>query len=144
MGGLALKPRVLIYDKDQAITRQLFWTLCENYDVVTANDLPTAVRRAAAYEPVVAVLDLNTFSSPDSDDTGVRILLYVKDHFPKSRILGMTADIFPVTRQKYLSLGVDELLDKPFDTQHLLDLMRRLAPLRSLDAIESGSFTLCY
>lgn len=139
-----MKPRILIYDKDQAITRQLFWTLCDNYDVVTANDLQTAVRRAAAHEPVLAVLDLNTPSSPDSDDTGVRILLYVKDHFPRSRILGMTAEAFPETKRKYNKLGVDELLEKPFDTEQLLDFMRRLAPLRSLDAIESGSFTLCY
>ena len=139
-----MKPRVLIYDKDQAITRQLFWTLCDNYDVVTANDLQTAVRRAAAHEPALAVLDLSTPWSPDSDDTGVRILLYVKGQFPKSRILGMTSEIFPESKQKYLRLGVDEILDKPFDTQRLLDFMRRLAPLRSLDATESGSFTLCY
>lgn len=138
-----MKPRILIYDKDQAITRQLFWTLCDNYDVVTANDLQTAVRRAAAYEPAVALLDLNT-PAPDSEDSGVRILQYLKSQFPKSRILGMTAEIFPESKQKYLSLGVDELLDKPFDTQQLLDFMRRLAPLRSLDALESGSFTLCY
>lgn len=139
-----MKPRILIYDKDQAITRQLFWTLCDNYDVVTANDLQTAVRRVAAHEPVLAVLDLNTPSYPDSDDPGVRILLYVKDHFPRSRILGMTAEIFPETKQKYNKLGADELLEKPFDTEQLLDFMRRLAPLRSLDVIESGSFTLCY
>lgn len=138
-----MKPRILIYDKDQAITRQLFWTLSDNYDVVTANDLQTAVRRAAAYEPAVAVLDLNELS-PDSEDTGVRILLYLKGQFPKSRILGMTSEILPESKPKYLRLGVDELLDKPFDTQQLLDLMRRLAPLHSLDAIESGSFTLCY
>jgi DNA-binding response OmpR family regulator len=139
-----LKPRILIYDKDQAITRQLFWTLCDSYDVVTANDLQTAVRRAAAYQPSVAILDLNTSASLDSEDTGVRILRYLKVHFPKSRILGMSAELFPGTKQKYLSLGVDELLEKPFDTQQLIDFMRRLAPLRSLDAIESGSFTLCY
>ena len=144
LGGLALKPRILIYDKDQAITRQLFWTLCDNYDVVTANDLQTAVRRASAYEPAVAVLDLNMPASSGSEDTGVRLVQFLKDHFPKSRILGMSAEVLPETRQKYLRLGVDELLEKPFDTQQLLDFMRRLAPLRSLDAIESGSFTLCY
>jgi DNA-binding response OmpR family regulator len=138
-----MKPRILIYDKDQAITRQLFWTLCDNYDVVTANDLQTAVRRAAAHEPAVGILDLNTLA-PDSDDTGVRILLYLKGQFPKARILGMTSEILAESKQKYLRLGVDELLDKPFDTQQLLDFMRRLAPLRSLDAVESGSFTLCY
>ena len=139
-----MKPRILIYDKDQAITRQLFWTLCEDYDVVTANDLHTALRRVSAYEPAVAVLDLNAPAAPGYEDAGLRILQYVKSHLPKSRILGMTSEIFPEAKRKYLSLGVDELLDKPFDTQQLLDFLRRLAPLRSLDGIESGSFTLCY
>lgn len=143
LGGLALKPRILIYDKDQAITRQLFWTLCDTYDVVTANELQTALRRAAAYEPAVAVLDLNAPVAPGYEDAGVRILQYLKGHFPKSRILGMTVETVPETKGKYFSLGVDELLDKPFDTQQLLDLLRRLAPLRSFDAAESGSFTLC-
>jgi CheY-like chemotaxis protein len=143
-GGLALKPRILIYDKDQAITRQLFWTLCDTYDVVTANDLPTALRRAAAYEPAVAVLDLSVPAIPGYEAVGVRILQYLKVHFPKSRILGMTIEILPETKRNYFSLGVDELLDKPFDTQQLLDLLRRLAPLHSFDAVESGSFTLYY
>lgn len=139
-----MKPRILIYDKDQAITRQLFWTLCEDYDVVTANDLHAAMRRASAYEPAVAVLDLNAPAAPGYEDAGLRIVQYVKTHFPKARILGMTSEVFPVTKRKYLSLGVDELLDKPFDTEQLLDSLRRLAPWRSLDGIESGSFTLCY
>ena len=139
-----MKSRILVYDKDQAITRQLFWTLCDNYDVVTANDLHTAIRRASAYEPAVAVLDLNSPAGPGSEDTGVRILLYVRDQFPKSRILGMTSEILSEAKKKYLRLGADELIEKPFDTQQLLDFLRRLAPLRSLDATESGSFTLCY
>jgi DNA-binding response OmpR family regulator len=139
-----LKPRILIYDRDQAITRQLFWTLCEEYDVVTANDLHTAMRRASAYEPAIAVLDLNSPAAPGYDDAGLRILQYLRSHFPKSRILGMTSEIFLDKKKKYLILGVDELLDKPFDTQQLLDFLRRLAPLRSLDGIESGSFTLRY
>jgi DNA-binding response OmpR family regulator len=112
--------------------------------VVTANDLHTAMRRASAYEPAIAVLDLNSPAAPGYDDAGLRILQYLRSHFPKSRILGMTSEIFLDKKKKYLSLGVDELLDKPFDTQQLLDFLRRLAPLRSLDGIESGSFTLRY
>ena len=139
-----MKTRILIYDQDQAITRQLFWTLSDNYDVVTANDLHSAIRRASAYEPSLVVLDLNSPATPGSEDTGVRILQYVKGKFPKSRILGMTSEILPEAKKKYLRLGADELIDKPFDIQQLLDLLHRLSPLRSLDAVESGSFTLCY
>ena len=102
------------------------------------------MRRASAYAPAIAVLDLNSPAAPGYDDAGLRILQYLRSHFPTCSILGMTSEIFPDKKKKYLSLGVDELLDKPFDTQQLLDFLRRLAPLRSLDGIESGSFTLRY
>ena len=54
-----MKPRVLIVDDDDAITQQLYWTLCDEYDVMVANDLPTAIRRAKIYEPAVSILDLH-------------------------------------------------------------------------------------
>ena len=139
-----MKPRILIFDSDQAITQQLFWTLCEDYDVVTANDFQTALRRVSSYQPVLALVELNANAGNDSADTGLRILDYMKAHLPKSRILGMTAEVLPETKKNFFIRGVDELLDKPFDTQQLLDLLRRLAPLRSFDSTESGAFKLCY
>lgn len=139
-----MKPRILVFDSDSAITQQLFWTLCDDYDVVTANDLLTALRRAVSYEPAIAVLDLSGNDFSGESNAGLRILQYLKTHFPKCRILGMTSEVLPATRQKCFQLGVDELLDKPFDTEQLLDLLRRLAPLRSMDSAESGAFKLCY
>jgi DNA-binding NtrC family response regulator len=139
-----LKPKILVFDGDHAITQQLFWTLCEDYDVVTANDLHTALKRASTYEPAVAVLDLSSSPVADSADTGLRVLEYVKDHLPKARVLGMTSEGLPAMKKKYLRLGVDELLDKPFETEQLLDFLHRLAPLGSFDAVESGASKLCY
>ena len=54
-----MKPRILIVDDDSVITQQLYWTLCEEYDVVTANDMQTAIRRATFYKPDVSILDLH-------------------------------------------------------------------------------------
>ena len=53
-----MKRRILIVDDDSTITQQLYWTLCDEYDVVTANDLQTAIRRATFYKPDVSILDL--------------------------------------------------------------------------------------
>lgn len=144
LGGSALKPKILIFDRDPAITQQLFWTLCDYYDVVTANDFHAAVRRAASYEPRVAILELNAPAVLGSADTGLRILDFIKTRLPKSRVLGMTSDIFPEERKRYFVLGVDELLTKPFDPEQLLGFLRRLAPLRTLDGVESGAFKFCY
>ena len=126
-----MKPRVLIVDDDEAITQQLFWTLSEDYDVVTANDMQTAIRRATVYSPSVSILDLN-FPPDDSPVVGLRILEYLKSHIPKSKVLVVTAADGAEVRRTCYAVGADEFLDKPFDVELLLRTMRRLAP-RPLD-----------
>ena len=126
-----MKPRVLIVDDDEAITQQLFWTLSEDYDVVTANDMQTAIRRATVYAPSVSILDLN-FPPNDSPVVGLRILEYLKSHIPNSKVLVVTAATGIDLRRTCYAVGADEFLDKPFDVEQLLRTMRRLAP-RSLE-----------
>lgn len=127
-----MKPRILIVDDDEAITQQLFWTLSDDYDVVTANDMHSAVRRATVYEPAVAILDLHLPPMSDSPEIGLRILEYLKTHLPESKVLVITSSYGPDTRNACHAVGVDGFLDKPFDTEQLLAAMRRMAP-RSLD-----------
>lgn len=129
-----MKPRILIVDDDEAITRQLFWTLNEDYDVVTANDMQTAVRRVTIYEPAVCILDLHLPPEVDSPEVGLRILEYIKSHFPESKVLVMTSASGIETRKACYAVGADEFLDKPFETEKLLSTLRRMAP-RSLEFV---------
>ena len=127
-----MKPRILIVDDDEAITQQLFWTLSDDYDVVTANDMHSAVRRAMVYEPIVAILDLHLPPVVESPEIGLRILDYLKTHLPESKVLVITSANGIETRKVCDAAGVDGFLDKPFDTEKLLATMRQMAP-RSLD-----------
>lgn len=127
-----MKPRILIVDDDEAVTQQLFWTLNEDYDVVTANDMQTAVRRVTIYEPAVSILDLHMPPEVDSPDVGLRILEYIKSHFPELKVLVMSSAGSIETRKACYAVGADEFLDKPFETEKLLSVMRRMAP-RSLE-----------
>jgi DNA-binding NtrC family response regulator len=129
-----MKPRILVVDDDEAITQQLFWTLCEDYDVVTANDMQSAVRRARIYEPEVSILDLHMPPAEDSPETGLRIIEYIKAHVPASKVLVMTPTSLIETLKACYTVGADEFLGKPFDTEQLLSTMRRMAP-RQLEVI---------
>lgn len=129
-----MKPRILIVDDDEAITQQLFWTLSDDYDVVTANDMQSAVRRARIYEPAVSILDLHLPPEVDSPEVGLRILEYLKLILPESKVLVITSANGIETRNACYAIGADEFLDKPFDTEKLLATMRRIAP-RSLDLV---------
>lgn len=129
-----MKPRIMIVDDDEAITQQLFWTLSDDYDVVTANDLPSAVRRATIYEPAVSILDLHLPPESESPEVGLQILEYLKTHLPDSKVVVITSANGMDTRNTCYAVGADEFLDKPFDTEKLLATMRRMAP-RSLDLV---------
>ena len=129
-----MKPRILIVDDDEAITQQLFWTLSDDYDVVTANDLQSAVRRARIYEPAISILDLHLPPEVESPEVGLQVLEYLKTHLPDSKVVVITSANGMETRNACYAVGADEFLDKPFDTEKLLSTMRRMAP-HSLDFV---------
>jgi DNA-binding response OmpR family regulator len=125
---IKMKPRVLIVDDDVAVTQQLFWTLCDEYEVMTANDLQTAVRRATIYEPSVSIVDLHLPPMAGSPEVGLRILGYLKDRLPYSKVLIISSAAGAEVQEACFANGADEFLDKPFEIEQLLAAMRRIAP----------------
>ncbi|HEY0407361.1 MAG TPA: response regulator [Pyrinomonadaceae bacterium] len=129
-----MKPRILIVDDDKAITQQLFWTLCEDYEVMTAHDLQSAVRRVTIYEPAVSILDLHLPPVLDAPEVGLRILEYIKGRYPQSKVLVLSSGTSEMRRACYRS-GADEFLDKPFEIEQLLATMRRMTTEGELQVV---------
>ncbi|HYH85731.1 MAG TPA: response regulator [Pyrinomonadaceae bacterium] len=129
-----MKPKVLIVDDDVAITQQLFWTLCDEFEVMTANNLSTAIRRATIYEPDVAILDLHLPPTLDAPDTGLRILDYVKRHLPASKVFVASSDPSVEMRKDCMRRGADGYFDKPLDLERLISTVRRTLISRRLVA----------
>ena len=128
-----MKPRILIVDDDDAITQQLFWTLSDDYEVMMANDLPTALRRARIYEPAVSILDLHLPPAVESPALGLRLLKYIKAHVRDAKVLVISSAGSIETQKACYAAGADEFLEKPFETEQLRAAMRRIAPQRTLD-----------
>ncbi len=129
-----MKPKVLIIDDDVAVTQQLFWTLCEEFEVLTANNLSTAIRRATIYEPEVAILDLHLPPTLDAPDTGLRILEYVKAHLPASKVFVVSSAANIEQQKQCIRHGADGFLSKPLDVEHLLSTLRRTVLALKLEA----------
>lgn len=128
------KPKVLIIDDDVAITQQLFWTLCDEFEVMTANNLSSAIRRATIYEPEVAILDLHLPPTLDAPDTGLRILDFVKSHLPNSQVFVASSGGSAETRRECMRRGADGFFDKPLDVERLVSTVRRTVLSRRLAA----------
>ena len=133
-GRDAMKPKVLIVDDDVAVTQQLFWTLCDEFEVMTANNLASAIRRATIYEPEIAILDLHLPPTLDAPDTGLRILDYVKARLPASKVFVVSSAATVEQQKDCIRRGADGFLSKPLDVEHLLSTMRRTALARRLEA----------
>jgi DNA-binding response OmpR family regulator len=127
-----MKPRILVVEDDEAIARQLYWTLSGPYEVLIAHDMQSAVRRAMLYEPDVSILDLHLEPESDSPDIGLRMIEYIKAHMPESKVLVISSENGMDTQKACFAVGADEFLDKPFETEQLLAVTRRIAPSQPL------------
>src|SRR6185369_6388432 len=119
-GDLTMKPRILIVDDDEAITQQLYWTLANEYDVVTANDMKTAIRRATFYKPDISILDLQMPPAADEPTVGLQLLEFIKGHLPNSRVLIMSSNDETEVQKACYEAGADEFFDKPFEIEEML------------------------
>jgi DNA-binding response OmpR family regulator len=128
-----MKPRILIVDDDSVITQQLYWTLSQEYDVVTANDMQTAIRRATFYKPDVSILDLQMPPERDSPVSGMRLLEYIKGHVTQSKVLIMSSNSAPDVREACLAAGADGFFAKPFKIEDMLASICRLMPVHRLE-----------
>jgi DNA-binding NtrC family response regulator len=127
-GGVKkMKPKILIIDDDVSITQQLFWTLCDEFEVLTANSLSSAIRRATIYEPDISILDLHLPPTLDAPDTGLRVLDYVKQQLPSSKVFVVSSGASVELQKDCLRRGADGFLRKPIDVERLLETVRRTA-----------------
>lgn len=129
-----MKPKLLIVDDDSTIRQQLFWTLCDEYDVVTAGDLPSAMRHATNFEPVVSILDLHMPPTLDSPEVGLRILDFLKEQCPASKVFIVSSEESIETRKACFKQGADGFLSKPLDVEQLLATVRHSMVISRLDA----------
>jgi DNA-binding response OmpR family regulator len=128
-----MKPRILIIDDDAHITQQLYWSLCDEYDVVTANDMQTAVRRATFYKPDISILDLQMPPEKDSPAMGLRLLEYIKGHLLHARVLIMSSNTETDVRRACFAAGADGFFAKPFELEDMLASICKLTPVHKLE-----------
>ena len=129
-----MKPKILIIDDDVTITQQLFWTLCDEFEVLTANSLSSAIRRATIYEPDISILDLHLPPTLDAPDTGLRVLEYVKQQLPSSKVFVVSSGASVELQRDCIRRGADGFLSKPIDVERLLETVRRTALTNRLEA----------
>ena len=128
--------RLLVVDDDLTL-RMLLRDLLENkYEVVEAKDGETALASVSERVPDLVILDI---MMPGLD--GIEVLKELRKDYSANDlpVILLTAASDDDTTWQGWTSGVSVFLPKPFDSDHLLDWVRRLVPDDSTNQSTSGS-----
>jgi two-component system chemotaxis response regulator CheY len=114
--------------EDDAATRRLYRFLLANsgYDVVEADDGVMALERLAAQQCALIITDMNM---PRMG--GMDLVRHVRQQYPDTYIIMVTAFGTPDTEKQAFRAGVNEYLTKPFDFEELEERVRAFFKNRS-------------
>lgn len=133
--------KILVVEDDAALLRALAINLrARHFEVETAADGGSALRRAAAFLPDVVVLDLGL---PDLDGFQVVAGLRGWTNVP---IIVLSARDAQADKVEALDAGADDYVTKPFGMDELLArvraALRRAAPEPPSPVVRTASFTV--
>ncbi len=129
--------RLLVVDDDPFVRTMLRDLLEEKgYDVVEAEDGPTALAVVSERVPDLVILDI---MMPGL--SGIDVLKQLRKKYSANDlpVILLTAKSDDDTTWQGWTSGVSVFLPKPFDSDHLLDWVRRLVPDDSTNQSASGS-----
>lgn len=93
----------------------------EDYRLLSAESADSALKRASSERPAVVLVDANL---PDQD--GYAVCKALKSDNPSLGVVLLSSKQGPYDPTKGSAAGVDDFIDKPFDTQQLIEKVRKL------------------
>jgi CheY-like chemotaxis protein len=122
-----LTTTLLAVDDSKTLRKVLEITFAgEDYTVVLAQNAQQALEKIRSERPAIALVDANLGS-----DSGYDLCQQIKREAPGVGVLILSSKQQPYDKARGASVGADEFMDKPFDTQQLIDktgaLVRRMA-----------------
>lgn len=93
----------------------------EDYRTIIAATSEEAMSKLASERPEVALIDAGL------DGDGYSLCQRIKGAAPNTAVILLTSKLQPYDRTRGGQVGADDFVDKPFDTQQLLDRVRGLA-----------------
>ena len=120
----AARPRVLVAEDNEQAALLVAYLLEEEFDVTVVSSAEQALAVGAAHEFDLLLLDINL----GSDRDGVDVLRHLRTHaqHAETPAVAVTAYGLPGDRQRFLSVGFDAYLGKPYPPEDLIELAHRL------------------
>ncbi|RME62249.1 MAG: sigma-54-dependent Fis family transcriptional regulator [Candidatus Dadabacteria bacterium] len=113
------RKKVLIVDDEQSVCRSLELLLSDDFEVVTETNPKSALDNVASVSPDIILLDV---MMPELD--GIQFLKAMRERGETVPVIMLTAANTVKTAVEAMKLGALDYLNKPFETEELVSLLK--------------------
>ena len=128
-----MNPVLLLVDDDDAIRTQMKWALSADYEIVSAEDRPSAIEAFKKKKPVVTLLDLGLPPRPNDPDEGLAALAELKALDDMAKLIVISGQGEKKNALEAVAAGAYDFLCKPIDPDELKLLLKRCIYVSDLE-----------
>ncbi len=127
------KPKLLVIDDEEAIRNQMRWALIEEYEVLLAEDRPSALVQMKQERPELVALDLGLPPAPRDATEGLRALGEILALDRHAKVIVITGNHDRANALRAVEQGAFDFFAKPADLQEVRVVLRRALRLSQLE-----------
>jgi two-component system NtrC family response regulator len=120
-----MKPRLLLVDDDDEIRSQMRWALAGDYEIVLAEDRPSAVAAFRSHRPTVVLLDLGLPPHPGDPTEGLATVAELMAEDRHVKVIIVSGQSERTNALRAVGDGAYDFLSKPVDMGELKVILKR-------------------
>ena len=120
-----MNPKLLIVDDDEEIRTQMKWALAQDYEILLAQDRPSALEQFSAAHPAVVLLDLGLPPHPGTPEEGLAALSDLLAQDATTKIVIVSGQGEKENALRAIGAGAYDFLGKPVEVEELKLLLKR-------------------
>ncbi|HET8761602.1 MAG TPA: response regulator, partial [Nitrospiria bacterium] len=111
------KAKLLVVDDEEAIRNQMRWALADDYEVLLAEDRPSALAQMKQERPEVVLLDLGLPPAPRDATEGLQALSELLAADRQAKVIVITGNHDRANALRAVEQGAFDFFSKPADLQ---------------------------
>jgi two-component system NtrC family response regulator len=127
------KPKLLVVDDEEAIRNQMRWALADEYDVLLAEDRPSALEQMKQARPDAVLLDLGLPPAPRDATEGLQALGELLAADRQAKVIVITGNHDRANALLAVEQGAFDFFSKPADLQEVRVVLKRALRLAQLE-----------
>lgn len=120
-----MKQKLLIVDDEEEIRSQMRWALTSSYDIVLAEDRPSALAAFRTHRPMVVLLDLGLPPHPADTAEGLAACAELLAEDPRVKVIIVSGQSERSNALRAVGQGAYDFFAKPVEMEDLKVLLKR-------------------